>query len=60
MYSLADSEGINPPNIFRLTESTRMKWLGVLHVWRRGEVRTYRVLMEEPEGKKPLGRRRRR
>jgi hypothetical protein len=59
MYNLADSEGINSPNIIRFTESRRMKLAGrVARMGARGA--TYRVLVEEPEGKKPLGRPRRR
>jgi hypothetical protein len=47
------------PNIIRQTKSRRMKWAG--HVARMGEYRNvYRVSMEQPEGKRPLGRRRRR
>jgi hypothetical protein len=40
-------------------ESRRMMWTG--HVARMGEKRNaYRLLMEKPEGKRPLGRPRRR
>jgi hypothetical protein len=47
------------PNIVRVTESRRLKWAG--HVARMGEGRSvYRVLVGRPEGKKPLGRPRRR
>jgi hypothetical protein len=43
------------PNIFRVIESRRMRW--AWHVARIGERRgLYRVLMGEPEGKRPLGR----
>jgi hypothetical protein len=46
------------PNIFRLIKS-RMRWVG--HVARMGERRgVYRVLVGKPDGKKPLGRTRRR
>jgi hypothetical protein len=46
------------PNFIRMSQSRRMKWAG--HEARIGEKRdTYRVLMGKPEGKKPLGRRRR-
>ena len=46
------------PSIFRVIKS-RMKWAG--HVVRMGERRgVYRVLMRKPEGKRPLGRPRRR
>ena len=47
------------PNIVRVRKSRRMKWGG--HVARMGEERgVYRVLVEKPEGKRPLGRPRRR
>ena len=40
-------------------KSGRMRWAG--HVARMGEERgTYRVLMRKPEGKRPLGKPRRR
>jgi hypothetical protein len=47
------------PNIVRMIKSRRMKWAG--HVARMGEGRdVYRVLVGRPEGKRPLGRPRRR
>jgi hypothetical protein len=47
------------PNIVRVIKSRRMKWAG--HVARMGEGRClYRVLVGRPEGKRPLGRPRRR
>jgi len=47
------------PNIVRVIKSRRMKWAG--HVARMGEERmVYRVLVGKPEGKRPLGRPRRR
>jgi len=47
------------PNIVRMTKSRRMRWAG--HVARPGEERgMYRVLVGKPEGKRPLGRPRRR
>jgi hypothetical protein len=47
------------PNIIRQIKSRRMKWAG--HVARMGEERNvYRVLVRKPEGKRPLGRPRRR
>jgi hypothetical protein len=47
------------PNIVMAIKSRRMKWAG--HVARIGEWRdVYRVLVGRPEGKKPLGRPRRR
>jgi len=47
------------PNIVRVIKSRRMKWAG--HVVRMGEERgVYRVLVGKPEGKRALGRPRRR
>jgi hypothetical protein len=47
------------PNIVRVIKSRRMRWVG--HVVRMGEGRgVYRVLVGRPEGKRPLGRPRRR
>ena len=47
------------PNIVRVLKSRRMRWAG--HVERMGEGRgVYRVLVGKPEGKRPLGRPRRR
>jgi len=47
------------PNIMRVIKSRRMKWAG--HVARMGDGRgVYRVLVEKPERKRPLGRPRRR
>ena len=47
------------PNIVRVIKSKRMRWAG--HVARVGEERgVYRVLVGKPEGKRPLGRPRRR
>jgi len=46
-------------NIVRVIKSRRMKWAG--HVARMGEERgLYRVLVGKPEGRRPLGRPRRR
>ena len=48
-----------PPNIVRVIKSKRMRWAG--HVARMGERRgVYRVLVGKPDGKRPLGRPRRR
>ena len=45
----------SPPSIVRVIKSRRMKWAG--HVARMGEERgVYRVLVEKPEGRRPLGR----
>jgi hypothetical protein len=47
------------PNIVKVINSIRMRWAG--HVARVGEGRgVYRVLVGRPEGKRPLGRPRRR
>jgi len=47
------------PNIVRVINSRRMRWAG--HVARMGEERgVYRVLVRKAEGRRPLGRPRRR
>jgi hypothetical protein len=47
------------PNIVKVIKSRRMRWAG--HVARMGEGKgVYRVLIGRPEGKRPLGRPRRR
>ena len=47
------------PSIVRVIKSRRMRWAG--HVARMGEKRgVYRALVEKPEGRRPLGRPRRR
>jgi len=47
------------PNIVRVIKSRRMRWAG--HVARMGEEReVYRFLVGKPEGRRPLGRPRRR
>ena len=47
------------PSIVLVIKSRRMRWAG--HVARMGERRgLYRVLVGKPEGKRPLGRNRRR
>jgi hypothetical protein len=47
------------PSIIRMMKSRRMRWAG--HVARMGEKRTaYRLLVGKPEGKRALGRPRRR
>jgi hypothetical protein len=52
-------ELISSPSIIRIIKSRRMRWAG--HVARMGEKRNvYRLLVEKPEGKRPLGRPRRR
>jgi hypothetical protein len=47
------------PSIIRIIKSRRMRW--AVHVERMGEKRNaYRLLVGKPEGKRPLGRPRRR
>ena len=47
------------PNIVRVVKSRRMRWAG--YVARMGQGKgVYRVLVGKPEGKRPLGRPRRR
>ena len=47
------------PNIARVTKSRRMRW--AVHVARMGNrIDVFRVLVGKPEGKRPLGRPRRR
>ena len=47
------------PNIVRVMKARRMRWMA--HVARMEESRgVYRVLVGKPEGKRPLGRPRRR
>jgi hypothetical protein len=46
-------------SIIRVIKSRRMRWAG--HVAQMGEKRNaYRILVRKPEGKRPLGRSRRR
>jgi hypothetical protein len=48
------------PNIFRVIKSRRMKWGGgTSHIWRKGEVYT-EILVGRLEGRRALGRPRRR
>jgi hypothetical protein len=54
LYALYSS-----PNIIRVMKSRRLRWAG--HVARMGERRgAYRALAGKPEGRRPLGRPRRR
>jgi hypothetical protein len=47
------------PSIIRVIKARRMRWAG--HVARMGEVRVaYNILVGRPEGRRPLGRPRRR
>ena len=53
------SDLYSSPNIVRVIKSRRMRWAG--HVARMDEEKeVYRVLVGKPEGKRPLGRPRRR
>ena len=53
------SDWYSSPNIVRVIKSRRMRWAG--HVVCMGEERVaYMVLVGKPEGKRPLGRLRRR
>jgi hypothetical protein len=42
------------PSIIRIIKSKRIRWAG--HVARMEKRTTYRLLVEKPEGKRPLGR----
>jgi ribosome biogenesis protein Tsr3 len=47
------------PSIIRKIKSRRMRWMG--HIARMGDKRNaYGLLVRKPEGRRPLGRRRRR
>jgi hypothetical protein len=47
------------PNIIRVIKLTRVRWAG--HIARMGEMRSvYKILIRKPEGKRSLGRHRRR
>jgi hypothetical protein len=63
LFNAGNNEELNDlyslPNIVRVVKSRRMRWAG--HMARMGEGRgVHRVLVGKPEGKKPLGRPRRR
>jgi hypothetical protein len=49
---------LRPPSIIRMIKSKRMKLLG--NAARMGEKNAHRILMGQPEGKRPLWRPRRR
>jgi hypothetical protein len=59
MFQSASDLDNSSPNIIRVIKSRRMRWAG--YVARMGEGSgVYRVLVGRPEGKRPLGRPRRR
>ena len=59
LHSMELNELYSSPNIVRVIKSRPMRWAG--HVARMGEKRgVFRVLVGKHEGKKPLGRPRRR
>jgi len=59
IYNEEMSDLYSLPSIVREVKSRRMRWAG--HVLRMGKGRgVYRVLVGKPEGKRPLGRLRRR
>jgi hypothetical protein len=58
LYSSPSIIRMSSPSIIRMIKSRRMRWAG--HVARMGAKRTaYRILVGMPEGKRPLGRPRR-
>jgi hypothetical protein len=59
LYNEEPHDLYSSPSIIRIIKSRRMRWAG--HVARMVEKRNaYRVLVRKPEGKRPLGRPRRR
>jgi hypothetical protein len=59
MYNEELNDLYSLPNIVRVVKSRRMRWAG--HVERMGEGRVVqRLLVGKPEGRRPLGRPRRR
>jgi hypothetical protein len=47
------------PSVIRMIKSRRMRWAG--HITRMGKKKNaYRILVRKPDGKRPLGRPRRR
>jgi hypothetical protein len=53
-----DLNGMYSPNIVRVMKSRRIRWAGHVALMRERKG-AYRVLLETPEGKRPLGRPRR-
>ena len=59
LYNEELNDLYSSPNSLRVIKSRRMRWAG--HVARMGEGRgVYRILVGKPEGKRPLGKPRRR
>jgi hypothetical protein len=59
LYTEELNDLYSSPNIIRVMKSRRMRWAG--HVARMGEKRgAYRILVGRPEGRRQLGRPRRR
>jgi hypothetical protein len=59
LYNEELNDLYSTPNIIRVIKSRRIRWAG--HVARMGEKRgAYRILVGRPEGRRPLGRPRRR
>ena len=59
LHNVELNDMYSTPNIVRVIKSRIMRWAG--HVARMGEeMGVYRVLVGKPEGKRPLGRPRRR
>ena len=59
LYNEELNDLYSSPSIVQVIKSRRMRWAG--HVARTGEERgVYRVLVGKPEGRRPLGRARRR
>jgi hypothetical protein len=46
------------PNVIRAVKSMRMRWVAMQHVW--GDKKRIQYFCRKPEGKRPLGRPRRR
>ena len=57
LHNEKHNELYSSPNIVRVIQSRRMRWVGGGHKARMGERRgVYRVLVGKPEVKRPLGR----
>jgi hypothetical protein len=59
LYNKEHRDLYSSPSIIRIITSRKLRWVG--HVARMGEKRNaYRLLVGKPDGKRPLGRPRRR